>query len=33
MSYGIFTLQCKVLSGVTLSDRINLNIAELVEHA
>ena len=27
-----FTLLCKVLSGVTLSDRINLNIAILVEH-
>ena len=28
-----FTLLCKRLSGVTLSDRISLNIAILVEHA
>ena len=31
-----FTLLCKVHSGITLSDRISLNIAEqpvLVEHA
>ena len=28
-----FTLLCKVHSGITLSDRISLNIPVLVEHA
>ena len=28
-----FTQLCKTLFGVTLSDRISLNIAVLVEHA
>ena len=28
-----FTLLCKVCSGITLNDRISLNIVILVEHA
>ena len=28
-----FTLLCKVCSGITLDDRISLNITLLVEHA
>ena len=28
-----FTMLCKLHSGITLSDRISLNIAVLLEHA